>query len=259
MSTAQIMAALRAPFHPAVVKWRLAEFDTKSRKGRALAYVDARDVAERFDDVMGADWSNEFVPMPNGTSCCKITLHLADGTRTRSNGAGDTDKEAAKGGYSDAFKRAAVMWGVGAYLYALRPQVVDVEFVNGRPTIAPHERARLQGVLGAVDPGEPADSTAATPPEIKPDDSAAIQNVVRLALEFCDSEATLQDWARQVGHRSDKWHLMLPEHRTQIAALAKTKLAEVRAKDAEHRRLMAQTITGEREPGEDEPDQAEAA
>lgn len=36
-----------------------------------------------------------------------------------SNGAGETQVEGEKGKFSDAFKRAAVLWGVGRYLYYL--------------------------------------------------------------------------------------------------------------------------------------------
>ena len=273
--SAQIMAALRAPFHPQQVRWRLAEFDGRGKnpKGIALAYVDARDVAERLDDVMGADWSSEFVPMPNGTCCCRITLHLESGPRWRSNGAGETEKEAAKGAYSDAFKRAAAMWGIGAYLYALRPQIVDVVFINGKAQIAQHEHARLQRLLGAADDSDQAPPAhTSTPAHIEPEDSEAIFKVVKVALDFCVSEDALRDWAHTVGHRSDKWSLMLPEHRSEMAALARAKLAQIKDKDAEARRKMAETIAGEqaalqlgyqpeREPGEDddaEPDQAAA-
>jgi hypothetical protein len=37
----------------------------------------------------------------------------------KANGAGETQVEGKKGEYSDAFKRAAVMWGIGRYLYDL--------------------------------------------------------------------------------------------------------------------------------------------
>ena len=45
----------------------------------------------------------------------------------KSNGAGQSDIEAEKGQFSDAFKRAAVLWGIGRYLYALPSPWVDLE------------------------------------------------------------------------------------------------------------------------------------
>src|SRR5690606_2514337 len=84
-------------------------------KGIALAYINARDAMKRLDDVMGLDWQCRY-PFEG---CCEIGLKIGDQWVWRSNGAGETDIEGEKGRYSDAFKRAAVMWGVGRYLYYL--------------------------------------------------------------------------------------------------------------------------------------------
>ena len=45
----------------------------------------------------------------------------------KANGAGETDYEGTKGQFSDAFKRAAVMWGIGRYLYALPNEWVQIK------------------------------------------------------------------------------------------------------------------------------------
>ena len=85
----------------------------------ALAYVDARDVQSRLDEVCGIDWQSRYSHNgPNGC-ICEIGLLFEGEWRWRSNGAGETGFEATKGAMSDAFKRAAVMWGIGKYLYAL--------------------------------------------------------------------------------------------------------------------------------------------
>jgi len=42
-------------------------------------------------------------------------------------GAENSDIEPVKGGLSDSFKRAAVQWGIGRYLYSLGAVWVDVE------------------------------------------------------------------------------------------------------------------------------------
>ncbi|MFD1104199.1 Rad52/Rad22 family DNA repair protein, partial [Sphingobium olei] len=48
---------------------------------------------------------------------CTIAIKCGDEWISKSDGAGDTDVEGQKGAVSDAFKRAAVKWGVGRYLY----------------------------------------------------------------------------------------------------------------------------------------------
>lgn len=115
MSIEEIQARLKEPFDPRVIHWRVGATSQDKATGIALAYVNARDVMKRLDDVMGLNWQCRY-PFEG---CCEIGL-LIDGVWVwRSNGAGETDIEGEKGRYSDAFKRAAVMWGIGRYLYYL--------------------------------------------------------------------------------------------------------------------------------------------
>ena len=125
MNMHEIMSALSAFFPPSAVSWRCGA--VTGSQGKALAYIDARDVMARFDGVMGIDWQVEYTPMPDGTKCCRIGLFINGEWRWRSNGAGDTSVEADKGSYSDAFKRAAVLWGVGRYLYDLPSPWVEIK------------------------------------------------------------------------------------------------------------------------------------
>jgi hypothetical protein len=85
-----------------------------------LAYVDARYVQDRLDDVIGAEnWSNSFEVIDN-TLFCAITVVFPDGkvvTKTDCGTESNVEKE--KGEASDAFKRAAVMLGIGRDLYDL--------------------------------------------------------------------------------------------------------------------------------------------
>lgn len=118
MST--ITARLKEPFDPKAIHWRAGATNAKKNNGKptkaiALAYVNARDVMKRFDDVCGDHWQVEY-PFDG---CCRIGVKVGDEWVWRSNGAGETDVEGEKGKFSDAFKRAAVLWGVGRYLYYL--------------------------------------------------------------------------------------------------------------------------------------------
>jgi len=123
-----ITEQLKAPFDPKVVHWRVGATNAKKNngvatKGIALAYLNARDVMKRFDDVCGDLWQVDY-PFDG---CCRIGVKIGDEWLWRSNGAGETDVEGEKGKYSDAFKRAAVLWGVGRYLYYLDSTWVEVD------------------------------------------------------------------------------------------------------------------------------------
>lgn len=151
------LADLRKPFPPDRISWRVGSTTQDKTKGMALAYIDARDVMSRLDEVFGPAWQCEYVPMPNGTCCCRIGLKLGEEWVWRSNGAmnlTDSDKTdqkemAEKGSYSDAFKRAAVLWGIGQYLYDIESPWVALD---DKKRIAQSEYKRLEALLA----GKPA-------------------------------------------------------------------------------------------------------
>lgn len=103
---------LRRPFSPEAIKFRPAG-------GGVVAYLDARVVIERLNAVI-PDWTTEYEILPTGK---QIMCHLTVAGRTRSDvgtmGAG-SQVDPVKTGVSDALKRAAVHFGVGVSVYALK-------------------------------------------------------------------------------------------------------------------------------------------
>ena len=124
---------LKAPFPDKEVKWRVGSVSIPKNKVQLLAYVDARAVQDRLDEVFGIEgWESHFQCIEKNF-ICTITCHFPDLNRpgetisiSKSDGAEQTDFEAWKGGISDAFKRAAVQFGVGRYLYASDAPWVEV-------------------------------------------------------------------------------------------------------------------------------------
>lgn len=111
--------ALKCPFPVKALSWRVGSTSKDKSKGMMLAYIDARDVMKRLDQVCGFDgWRDEYREV-QGRIVCRLWLRIEKEWTWREDGAGDTDTEGQKGGLSDAFKRAAVKWGVGRYLYDL--------------------------------------------------------------------------------------------------------------------------------------------
>lgn len=127
MDSEELKHALEIPFHPNRIHWRVGATTKDKDKGIALAYLDARDVMRRLDEVMPFKWQCRYPLSESGLLICEIGLFINDQWIWRANGAGDTQVEAEKGKASDAFKRAAVMWGIGRYLYALPNTWVPLE------------------------------------------------------------------------------------------------------------------------------------
>lgn len=108
----EMMLKLRAPFPASKLSWRVGQTNKDKTKAMMLVYIDARDVQDRLDEVFGLGWSSSFREVDGRIVCAISAMGY-----TKEDGAEDTQFEAKKGGLSDAFKRAAVQWGVGRYLY----------------------------------------------------------------------------------------------------------------------------------------------
>lgn len=114
------LSKLADEFPREAVHWRAQTLTKNGDKALALAYLDARDVMDRLDEVCGPEnWQSEFFETPKGRVICRLGIRIGDDWVWKSDGAGDTAVEGEKGGVSDALKRAAVHWGIGRYLYRL--------------------------------------------------------------------------------------------------------------------------------------------
>jgi hypothetical protein len=152
-----IFEALSAPFDPKAVSWRAQSVSKKNPdapKAMALAYIDARDVMDRLDEAVGPEgWEDAFVETPLGRIICTIRIKIDGEWVSKSDGAGKTDVEGDKGGISDAFKRAAVKWGIGRYLYNMPSPWVACKLYNEKwSEWAPEGLKELERVLRANSP-----------------------------------------------------------------------------------------------------------
>ena len=113
MSTSELLR----PFDYESHKWRVMNVTKKGDKASCAFYIDARDVMDRLDAVVGAEnWSDKYTVLAigDGKWAIECTITIA-GVSKSDVGEGDAPKDA----YSDALKRAAVKWGVGRYLYGM--------------------------------------------------------------------------------------------------------------------------------------------
>lgn len=123
------LKALAAEFPKPAVHWRV-QGKPYERNGThsamALAYIDARDVMDRLDEVCGPEnWQTQYSETAAGRVLCSIGIRFGDEWIWKTDGAGNTAVEGEKGGISDALKRAAVSWGIGRYLYRLSSPWVE--------------------------------------------------------------------------------------------------------------------------------------
>src|SRR3954447_10002594 len=72
-----ITQALAAPFDLKEVKFKPQV--VQGNRALALAYVDARVIQDRLDEVLGVEgWQDEYECLPDGTVVCRLRLRLGD-------------------------------------------------------------------------------------------------------------------------------------------------------------------------------------
>lgn len=157
----EITKRLAEPFDPAIVSWRVGPTTKDKTKGMALAYIDARDVMRRLDEVCGPEnWQDEYPWSDGKRVVCRIGVKIGDEWIWKTDGAGDTDTEGEKGALSDAFKRSAVKWGIGRYLYDVDSPWVQIEQRGNSYVIAKGEYAQLRAMLPRPGKAAPAPARA---------------------------------------------------------------------------------------------------
>jgi hypothetical protein len=120
------LQALAAPFEPFAIHWKAQA--VSGNRALAVAYLDARAVMDRLDDVVGLGWADKYEVLADGSVLCRLeivvdgrTVQRCDvGSPSEQPDAGDQRKAAV----SDALKRAAIKFGIGRYLYRLPKQWV---------------------------------------------------------------------------------------------------------------------------------------
>jgi hypothetical protein len=135
------MEALAQPFPAEAVQWKPGATNGDKTRGLALAYVDLRHYIDRLNEVTGADWSDDYEVQEGGkVVVCRLTI--CGVTRSDVGEAPPNDENTATTALAQAFKRACVKFGLGAYLYRLPRQWVEFDAKRKRFTDA--ALARLQ-------------------------------------------------------------------------------------------------------------------
>ncbi len=188
--TADLFKKLQEPFPLEAHKWRIGQTSRDGTKALALCYIDARDVQNRLDDVVGPEnWQTEIIETAHGRVLCKLSIRVDGEWVSKMDGAGDTGYEGEKGAISDALKRAAVQWGIGRYLYDLPSPWVSIQ--NKR--IVDAERKRLMNMLAQHLGLSPSASTSQH--HVPAQDHEALFNMAVEAMNKATDEASLkQAW-----------------------------------------------------------------
>jgi hypothetical protein len=113
-------------------QWRIQSYSKNKPQAACVAYIDARDVMNLLDEVVGAEnWQSDYK---------EVSGHVVAGVAIKINGewvwkwdtGTESQTEKDKGLFSDSFKRAAVKWGIGRFLYDL-----DIVYIPTNDPLSP--------------------------------------------------------------------------------------------------------------------------
>lgn len=128
MNSSPDLKKLLLPFKEDEIEWRLQSSGKKGNSqiwAMCLAYVQARAIMNRLDEVVGPEnWMVQYrfaSATEAGTPgvIAMLSLRINGQWVLKEDGAEQTDIESFKGGLSSALKRAGSVWGIGRYLYKL--------------------------------------------------------------------------------------------------------------------------------------------
>jgi hypothetical protein len=227
------------------VKFRI-QSSKRSANGKLqlVRYITARDVVQRLDEVLPGRWSYTCDVLRRGASGAAVeakgVIWIGEMRREAMGTARDDSADpgkATKSADSDALKRAGVMFGIGAYLYALPPCWYKTEsdkYISAQELIAlRREYAQLvklemaTSTLSADDLHGDDDEASATD-----EDAPAPRQQPRMETKTETKAATAADVfpARQSepdaepANTEDYWSQVAPkDHQLAVAALLRQK------------------------------------
>lgn len=180
MTPKDIMDALAEPFEASEVKFKPQS--VKGNRAMAIAFIDARLVMDRLDDVVGVDgWQDEYTPTgEDGGVICRLSLKIGGVWVSKTDVGGQSEQpdsgDRTKAAFSDALKRTAVKFGIGRYIYRLGHQWCDYDpqkrqFIQ-RPQLPnwalPNKQPKKPAPAPYADPDTHDTPTAAPAPAKRP-------------------------------------------------------------------------------------------
>ena len=138
----ETVAKLRTPVPAEEVRWKAQVVDKDQGRAMMVAYVDARWVSEKLDEATGGDWEYryELLELVGDSVVVKGVLTVCGVTREDvGQYHGGQDSDSFKAAVSDALKRSAVLFGVGASVYGYPKAWVNYDARTKRPSDADME------------------------------------------------------------------------------------------------------------------------
>lgn len=197
MATDDIRERLAEPFPAEDLGWKPQS--VKQNRALAVAYIDARMVEDRLDDVFGVGgWSDEYTPMGDGNVMCRLSVKIDGAWIVKTDVGGESEQpdggDRLKAAFSDALKRAGVKLGIGRYLYDLPKQWCDFDPVKKCFTQTPQLPAKfLPKKKAGATPAAKSPPPPSLPPPTAPAKGPSLYDEL---ADYLNAAASVQELAR---------------------------------------------------------------
>jgi len=176
---------LAGPFDASEVKFKPQHIT--GNRALVVPFVDARVIQDRLDEVLGVmGWQDRYKCLPDGSVVCRLRIRLGAEWITKEDVGGQSEQpdegDRRKAAFSDALKRAAVKFGIGRYLYRLKPQWVDYDPQKRQMVGTP----RLPAVVAHVAPEPKPAQVEKSPPAARGKPANGLELKQRLAKKDAD-------------------------------------------------------------------------
>lgn len=180
-------------------KWRVQSFSKWKPEASCVAYIDSRQVQELLDEVVGPEnWQDKYYEV-KGNLFCSIGIRVKGLWRFKSDCGTESNVDKQKGEASDAFKRAAVKWGIGRFLYSMKfvklPASAKKEG-NNYPHIVDSSGKQVWDITAHINikfPPKPKKERVLTGPDVELEWNGEVHNFVMIGHERIDiSKDTLK-------------------------------------------------------------------
>jgi hypothetical protein len=182
----ELIEKLKAAFSFDEVEAKIQVTTQDKTKGMAVFYIDSRAIQSRLDETLGPlNWKNQYTPWHGNAQLCGIALYCDERKEwiAKYDGSECSDIEPIKGGISDSFKRAAVLWGIGRYLYQIDGVWVEIEQRGKGSYIKDNQQATLKTayekavarIFGQAAPPSQKSAPAPAPQNVQPPTQQAAQ------------------------------------------------------------------------------------
>lgn len=158
---------LRDPFPPHLVRWLPKAKTSNEGRRPCVPYVEFATVVDRLDQVVGVGgWQSQIEVLNDGAALCELKLRIGAGWIAKADvgavGAKEDGSSRVKAAASDALKRAAAKFGVGAYLVHVPRQWLDYDDQRKRVIGVAHLPAWAMPGGEGHPPAPPVDAKLAT-------------------------------------------------------------------------------------------------